>query len=195
MSIAISNTTGYILAGGKSSRMGEDKGLKIFNGKYLVQIVIEQMQMVFNQVVIVSNNLDYQQFGLEVIEDEVKNIGPAGGIYTALQHSKTDKNFIISCDMPFVTAEAITFVLKSSENAEITLPAMNGKLEPLFGVYSKKCLPKWKALIDNDCIKLQNMITNFNLKIMGVSAQVNFSEKIFRNLNTPNEFKNALNNV
>ena len=195
MSIPTSNTTGYILAGGKSSRMGEDKGLKIFNGKYLVQIVIEQMQIVFNQVVIVSNNSDYQQFGLEVIEDEVKNIGPAGGIYTALQHSKTDKNFIISCDMPFITAEAITFVLKSSEDVEITLPEMNGKLEPLFGVYSKKCLPKWKTLIDEDCIKLQNMVTNFNLKIMGVSAQVNFSEKIFRNLNTPNEFKNALNNV
>lgn len=195
MSITISNTTGYILAGGKSSRMGEDKGLKIFHGKYLVQIVIEQMQTAFNQVVIVSNNVGYQQFGLEVVEDKVKNIGPAGGIYTALQHSKTDKNFIVSCDMPFVSAEAITFVVKSSEDAEITLPEMNGKIEPLFGVYSKKCLPKWKALIDEDCIKLQKMVMNFDLKIMDVSAQVNFSEKIFQNLNTPNEFKNALKNV
>lgn len=195
MTRSISNTTGYILAGGKSSRMGEDKGLKIFNGKYLVQIVIEQMQAVFHQLVIVSNNSDYQQFGLEVIEDEIKNIGPAGGIYTALKHSKTDKNFIISCDMPFITAEAITFVLKNSENAEIALPVRNGQLEPLFGVYSKNCLPKWKTLIDEDCIKLQKMATHFDLKLIHFSDDFNFSEKLFENLNTPNEFKNALKNV
>ena len=192
---AISNKTGYILAGGKSSRMGEDKGLKIFNEKPLVQTVIDQMQLVFNQLVIVSNNSDYQQFGLEVIEDEVKNIGPAGGIYTALQHSKTDKNFIVSCDMPFITAEAIAFMLKNSNDLEIMLPERNGQLEPLFGVYSKKCLPKWKTLIDNDCIKLQNMVTNFDLKMIDVSEYNSFSEKLFQNLNTPNEFKNALKNV
>lgn len=192
MSITVSNITGYILSGGKSSRMGEDKGLKIFNGKPLVQTVIDQMQRAVDKVVIVSNNSDYQQFGLEVIEDEVKNIGPAGGIYTALQHSKTDKNFIVSCDMPFITAEAIAFVLKNCNDSEIILPERNGQLEPLFGVYSKKCLPKWKTLMDNDCIKLQKMVTNFDLKLVHISQDNSFSEKLFQNLNTPNEFTNAL---
>lgn len=64
----------------------------------------------------------------------------AGGIHTALQHSSTEKNFITSCDMPFISSEAITFLLNNSEGAEITLPKMNEQLEPLFGVYSKRCL-------------------------------------------------------
>ncbi|MEX2564732.1 MAG: molybdenum cofactor guanylyltransferase [Cyclobacteriaceae bacterium] len=153
MNKPVPHTTGYILAGGKSSRMGEDKGLKLFNGKALVKTVIVQMQLAVDKVVIVSNNKYYQQFGLEVIEDVVKNIGPAGGIYTALQHISTDKNFIVSCDMPFVIAESIAFMLKNSDDSEITMPEMNRKLEPLFGVYSKICLPGWKALIDDDCIK------------------------------------------
>lgn len=191
----ISHTTGYILAGGKSSRMGEDKGLKPFNGKPLVQTVIDQMQLAFEKVVLVSNNSDYKQFGLEVIEDVVKNIGPAGGILTALQHSTTDKNFVVSCDMPFIQCDAIEFIIKNCNDAEIFLPERNGNLEPLFGVYSKICLPKWEALIACDCIKLREMVEHFNLKTMDVSAQDYFSEKLFKNLNTQDEFKNALKNL
>ena len=112
------NTTGYILAGGKSSRMGEDKGLKLFNGIPLIQNVINQLLFAVDKVVIVSNNKDYEQFGLEVIEDALINKGPAGGIYTALQHSSTDLNFIVSCDMPYISSQAIHFMLEnSSKNA------------------------------------------------------------------------------
>lgn len=195
MNNPVPHTTGYILAGGKSSRMGEDKGLKLFDGKALVQTVIEQMKLAVDKVVIVSNDTDYNQFGLEVIEDVVKDIGPAGGIYTALQHSTSEKNFIVSCDMPFIKPEAIRFMLVNSKNAEITLPKINGKLEPLFGVYSTKCLFLWKQLIDKNCIKLQEISKHFNLKIIDVSEQVIFSEILFQNINTPEEFKNALKNL
>ncbi|PJB11766.1 MAG: hypothetical protein CO119_10220 [Flavobacteriales bacterium CG_4_9_14_3_um_filter_40_17] len=82
MNNSIPHTTGYILAVGKSTRMGEDKGLKAFNGKVLVASVIEELQKAVNKVVIVSSNPSYEQFGLEVVEDLVKNIGPAGDIYT-----------------------------------------------------------------------------------------------------------------
>src|ERR1035437_7677768 len=98
------NLNGYILAGGKSSRMGTDKGLLVFNKKTIIQHVIAQLKPVVKEVIIVSNNRDYEKFGVKVIADIIKNIGPAGGIHAALSHSNTNHNFIVSCDMPFITA-------------------------------------------------------------------------------------------
>ncbi|MCX6312923.1 MAG: NTP transferase domain-containing protein, partial [Bacteroidetes bacterium] len=75
----INTITGFILAGGKSSRMGTDKGLIIFNEETIIQQVIAQLKPVVNNLVIVSNNTTYEKFGLEVIGDIIKDIGPAGG--------------------------------------------------------------------------------------------------------------------
>ncbi|MBK7734947.1 MAG: NTP transferase domain-containing protein [Chitinophagaceae bacterium] len=76
--IKFPNIHAYLLAGGKSSRMGTDKGLLHFQNKYLVEWVINELQFVFEKITIVANNAVYQKFNLEVIEDEIKNIGPAG---------------------------------------------------------------------------------------------------------------------
>ncbi|MEX0998044.1 MAG: molybdenum cofactor guanylyltransferase [Flavobacteriaceae bacterium] len=195
MNKSIPHTTGYILAGGKSSRMGEDKGLKLFNGKALVQTVIDQMQLAVDKVVLVSNNSDYKQFGLEVIEDVVKNIGPAGGIYTALQHSVTDKNFIVSCDMPHISFQAIQFMLENCNADAICIPLYRNSLEPLFGVYPKGCLTSWKTSIEKGIYKLTDLAENHKLEKVVVDHNPLFSEKLFQNLNTPDEFKNALKNV
>ncbi len=70
---------GYILAGGKSSRMGQDKGLMLFNQKPLVQYVLQSLQTVVNKVIIVANNPAYEQFGAKSLNfrpiyDEAENI-------------------------------------------------------------------------------------------------------------------------
>lgn len=188
----ITNTTGYILAGGKSSRMGEDKGLKLLAGKPMIETVIDQLKLAVDKVVIVSNSPHYSKLKLEVTEDIIKHVGPAGGIYTALQHSTTGKNFIVSCDMPFVTAKSIAFMLRNGKDSEITLPKIRGKIEPLFGVYSKNCLSKWKVLMDEDYFKIQDMVRYFNLKIIDVDDNILFSEKLFINLNTCKDFNDAI---
>jgi molybdopterin-guanine dinucleotide biosynthesis protein A len=182
---------GYILAGGKSSRMGTDKGLLFIAGKPMIQYVIDQMQGVFEHVVIVSNNLAYEKFGLEVIPDLIKDIGPAGAIYTALQHSDAELNFIVSCDTPFVTQEAIQFILNRTNDSQIALIENQTKIEPLFGIYSKDCETKWLQLIKNNTIKLQDMVLQFNLKIIKVENNEIFGAPFFRNINTTNDYTNV----
>ncbi len=193
MKIHIPHTTGYILAGGKSSRMGEDKGLKPFNGKPLIQTVINQMQLAIEKVIIVSNNTDYKQFGLEVIEDVVKNIGPAGGIYSALLHSISDKNFIVSCDMPNISAQAIQFMLDNCNTDAVWIPQYKNKLEPLFGVYPKSCLLSWKKSLNKGTYKLTDLAENYKLEKIVVDSNPLFSKNIFQNINTNDDFNNALN--
>lgn len=187
----LKGVTGYILAGGKSSRMGTDKGLLLLEGKPMIQYVIEQMQLIFDKVVIVSNNPEYKKFGLDVIPDLIKDIGPAGGIYTALHHSGTKLNFVVSCDMPFVTAVAIEFVIRNSEESQVILLENKGRIEPLFGMYSKECEAIWLKLIEEGKIKLQEMVLNFKFKVIPIENNEIFGANFFKNINTKEDLKNA----
>lgn len=195
MDSKIKNTNGYILAGGKSSRMGTDKGLLLIEGKAMIEYVIEQMQSVFDNLVIVSNNPEYEKFGLKVIPDLIKDIGPAGGIYTALNHSDSQLNFIVSCDMPFVTKEAIEFIVANTNESKIVLLENHGKLEPLFGVYSKDCTEKWLQLIQQEKVKLQDMVLNFKLKTILIENNEIFAATFFKNINTKADYNNILNQI
>ena len=186
---------GYILAGGKSSRMGTDKGLLLIEGKPMIQYVIEQMQFVFDKLVIVSNNPDYEKFGLKVIPDLIKDIGPAGGIYTALQLSEAKLNFVVSCDMPYVTATAIEFIVENADDNQIVLLENQGKLEPLFGLYAKDCEAFWLQLIQQKKVKLQDMVSHFKLKIIPIENNEIFADSFFKNINTKEDFNNALNRI
>jgi molybdenum cofactor guanylyltransferase len=195
MDTKIKNTNAYILAGGKSSRMGTDKGLLLFEGKPMIQYVIEQMQPIFDKLVIVANNPEYAKFGLEVIPDLIKDIGPAGGIYTALHHSETKLNFMVSCDMPFVTAAAIEFIINNTNDSQIVLLENQGKMEPLFGIYSKECEEIWLKLIGQETIKLQEMVLHFKWKTILVENNEIFKDSFFKNINTKEDFNNALNRI
>jgi len=188
----ISHIDAYILAGGKSSRMGTDKGLILFRGKPLIERVIEQLYPLFKSIYIVSNNHDYDRFGLQVIEDTIKEIGPAGGIHASLGNTQSDKIFIVSCDMPFITTNAIQFIIRHSAGSQIALPVYHEQIQPLFGVYSKNCLPNWKRLIQQKIIKLQEMVTHFQLSKINIENETQFNEVLFMNINDENDLIKAL---
>lgn len=172
--------------------MGTDKGLMMFRGKAVIQHIIEQVQPAVSKLVIVTDNLAYEKFGVEVISDISKDIGPAGGIYSALTHSNTAKSFMISCDMPFITTAAIEFIVQYHSSEQILLPVHNGHLEPMFGLYSKSCLPQWHALIQQGFLKLQEMVTRFDLLKLDIDGNPLFTDTLFTNINTPEDFKKAL---
>ncbi len=183
---------GYILAGGKSSRMGRDKGLIVLEEKTIIQHVIEQLKPTVNKLVLVSNNPEYKKFGLEVIGDIIKNIGPAGGIHAALNHTDTEQNFIVSCDMPFITTLAVEFLIYQSSQTQITVPVYNQKIEPMFGVYSKECLLKWSWLIQQGVIRLQDILSHFSVLKLNVDGNSLFYDSVFININTQEDFNQVL---
>lgn len=185
------NINGYVLAGGKSSRMGTDKGLLKFNGKPIIQIIVEQLQPAVSNAIIVSKNEAYKKFGLEVIPDLINDKGPAGGIHAALSHTDSDKVFVVSCDMPNITTNAIQYIIEQSFHSQITLPLNDGKVEPLFGVYAKTCLPLWQQLIEQGKIKLQEMVTHFDLLKINVENHKFFNAELFLNINDKNDLLNA----
>ena len=180
--------TGIILAGGKSSRMGVDKGLVLLNGKPMIQYVIEALKEVVSNIIIISNNASYNKFGVPVYSDIMKDKGPVGGIYTGLYHSTTELNFCISCDVPMISSDFIFWLLNKSGNASVTLPMCKDKVHQMIGVYSKQVLSYFKESAEKEHLKLSQVNKDMACEIIDIEKEyANFDELIFSNINTKNE--------
>ena len=188
------HATGIILAGGKSSRMGEDKGLVLLNGKPMVQYIIEVLKEVVSDIIIISNNESYTKFGIPVYADIMKDKGPVGGIYTGLYNSTTELNFCISCDVPMISSDFILWLLKRSGNASITLPMYKDKVHQMIGVYSKQVLSNFKESTEKGHLKLSQVNSDMACEIIDIEKEyANFDELIFSNINTKNELRSITN--
>ncbi|HIP37728.1 MAG TPA: molybdenum cofactor guanylyltransferase [Crocinitomix sp.] len=183
--------TGVILAGGKSSRMGQDKGLLKFNGKSLIQYAIDTLKPITSQIIIIANNYSYNTFNYPVYNDIIKNKGPVGGIYTALTHSQTKTNIILSCDTPFVSTELLKLLLAKHQNYDVTLPKYNHKIHPIVGIYNTSNLSHFKQSLYNNHLKLIEVNQQINTQIVEIDTK-HFKQNIFYNINTPTQLKQAI---
>lgn len=185
MSGLIKGITGVVMAGGKSSRMGSDKGLVEFDGKPLVQYAIDSLKSVCDNVLISTRNPAYSQFGLPLIADEIPDCGPIGGIYSALKASTTDQILVLACDMPFVTSETLLKLLAQNNCFECIVPRVAGKLEPLCSIYLKSLLCVIERNIRNGNFALNQLIMESNYCL------IDFDEIVadFKNFNTLDDIK------
>jgi len=139
----IPSLTAIILAGGKSSRMGPDKNKSMLrlNGKYLIDIVISKLKCVVGDNIIIvgppERYLSYKQ----VVPDFFSQKGPLVGIYSGLKASSSQYNLVVGCDMPFLEVKLLQYMTENINSNDIVIPRYgDGYIEPLYAVYSKKCL-------------------------------------------------------
>ncbi len=201
MSPQIENITGVILAGGKSRRMGKDKALLKLGDKTLIQHVADILRTVFQRVVIISDHgCDYQFLNLPLYPDIYKNSGPLAGIHSALVHSKTESCFITSCDTPYITPELITHIIDSlqridsRESLDICIPSVNGKLHPLCGVYSQRCLSTIQDCLSQRTLRVEDAIKKMNTNVIDITDKFPASaHQLLININTVEEYERTLN--
>ncbi len=171
----------FILAGGKSSRMGEDKGLMSLFGKPMIQYVLEEVKKLDVAISIISNNSAYKKFNFPVYKDIIKDVGPLGGIHSALSRSEKPKIVILSCDTPYVTIELIEKLLNHSDEAKIIIPAFEEQLHPLIGIYHQEALSHIEAEINNSTFKIIEAIKKYDNLVIDAN---NFDKIVFKNLNS-----------
>ncbi len=136
-----SDITGIILAGGKSIRMGENKSLLKLKGKTVIEGVVDLMNSLFNRVIIITNTPDeYSFIDLPMYKDIFEYKGPLAGIHSGLTHSHTERNFIISCDIPLMKARMISYIADFQTDKPITVCRADGFVQQLAGIYSKSIL-------------------------------------------------------
>ncbi len=133
--------TAIILSGGKSSRMGTNKSFLKIGDKTVIERMRDLLQSMFNNVILITNEPDdYKFLGVPIYEDIFRHRGPLAGIHSGLKHSKTNINFIISCDLPLMTKEMINYLMEYKTNKLITVAKADGFIQQLAGKYSKDCL-------------------------------------------------------
>ena len=187
-----SDITGIILSGGKSSRLGEEKGLAAFNGKPLVSYAIEVLRPISGKLIISANNQieEYEKYGYDVVQDEFSGVGPMGGILACLKKSESRFNLILSCDTPFISTALYEYLLKSAEYYQVVVPKHDGFIEPLCSIFATNVLWELQNSMERGSYKMRDFFDKVNFKAIDISPELSFfNEDLFVNINTPKQLK------
>lgn len=167
--------------------MGTDKGLMPIRGSAMIEHVIRIVSPLFNEVIIMSNQSGYEKFGLPVWQDEVKELGPLGGITTALRQTTTELNFFISCDLPDMDAGIIRMILNAEDRGLVTLPTHHGHLEPLCALYRTEVLPIFEGQIRRGNLRMHDAVAQANAVSVTIPESFFAGRNPFGNFNTPED--------
>lgn len=171
------------MCGGKSSRMGKDKYALLYNDLPLYKPALNTLQQ-FCDKIIISCNVAFPEFAnFTVVEDEVKEIGPMGGIYSCLKKSSAKYNMILACDMPLVNGELMTQLLSIANDYDAIVPLVNGRPEPLYAIYNISIIPTLEAFIRAGRYSLKQMLSGLEVCYVHVDTDV----QELKNVNTPAE--------
>ena len=180
-----------IFAGGKSSRMGEDKALLPFAGfNTLTQYQYTKLSTIFKDVYISCKNSSKFDFEAEFIEDiENSNIfAPTLGFVTAFKKLTNEKFFAISVDTPFVSKKEILALMDADENSyDATIAKTDEGIQPLCGIYHTSLKASFEKMLHNNEHKLGLLLKNSHTKYVYFSQT-----QPFLNLNHPHQYQEAL---
>ncbi len=181
----------FILAGGKSTRMGTDKTFVSLNGRTLLERALELAQAISPKVTIVGAASKFKQFG-PVVEDAFPNCGPLGGIHAALRASTTELNLILAVDTPFVPPALLRDLITRAERtpgAVAIVPRTSQGWQPLCAVYRREFADSAEAALRAGNYKIDALFGGINVAAVEEDElmQQGFSPEVFRNLNTQEE--------
>jgi len=167
-----------ILAGGKSSRVGQNKAFLNFQGKTLIEIIISELLKAFEKIFIVAIDKEEYSFvkksNIEIVEDLFKeNSNVLEAIYTGLIFSSAEHNFITSCDRPYINIELIKYLYSFTKDYDIVSPIFEYKPVYLHSFYSKKCSEIIKKRIDKGEKNISKIFREFNVKYVQEEEIVN----------------------
>ncbi|GAA4275486.1 molybdenum cofactor guanylyltransferase [Aquimarina mytili] len=187
------NITGIILAGGKSSRMGSDKGLLFLDNKPFLQHIIDALTPLVQEIILVSNNPDHDVFKVKRVQDIIPESGPISGIHTGLTHSKTENNLVLSCDVPLITTPLLKkLLLHEKEDYDIIQFEAERKTIPLIALYKKQCLSKCFELLSSNEKRLRKLVLALNAKTIPVSQD---EYTLVKNINTIEDLNTITNAI
>jgi len=188
-----------IQAGGQSSRMGEDKALKTFLGRPLIQRVVERLTPMSDEVIVTTNRPDeYRFLDLPLFSDLKPGRGALGGLYTAIASASHPLVAVVACDMPFASPALFQAArrLIAEEEADVVIAKSEEGYEPLHALYRRAtCLPAIEAAIDADQWKVIAWFPQVSVRVLTPEEirQFDPSGLAFWNVNTPEEFAKAEN--
>ena len=179
-----------LLAGGKSSRMGQDKAMLSFRGEPLWRSQIELLRRVHPQQTLVSARIDpaWRPVDVEFVTDEEPSRGPLSGIAAALKHTTADHILVLAIDMPFMTEEYLRRICEQARPGQGAVPIIDDRAEPLAAIYPREAKYDFDRALSGNDFSLQTLIRDLIADGKLRSVEVLVSDvPLFRNLNSPED--------
>jgi molybdenum cofactor guanylyltransferase len=187
--------TGFVLIGGKSSRMGTDKALlRLPDGETLLEHAIAVLSSVASEVRLIGSNEKYANFASTrpIVEDIFPERGPLGGIHAALVSSETELNLILAVDTPGVTPALLEYLVARAEatDALVVVPEIEGRLQPLCAAYRKQFCRLAQESLEAGRNKVDRAFGAASTMVLRQEEleAAGFGANLFRNLNTAEEW-------
>jgi molybdopterin-guanine dinucleotide biosynthesis protein A len=185
---------GFLLAGGKSSRMGANKAFLDFDGEKLLDRALATLRGVCSQVTIVGDPETFANYA-PVVADVFAGCGPLAGIHSALTHTSAELNLMLAVDMPFVSQDVLRFLLglAGDTDAVVTVPRTSRGLQPLCAVYRRDFVSNAEQALRAGKYKIDAAFAAVPIRVVEEPelAEAGFSEANFFNVNTPEDRRAA----
>ena len=180
---------GYVLVGGRSSRMGLNKArLPLSSHLILVESVAAKVANIAGNVALIGDPAAYGDLPIECIPDLRSGSGPLAGIEAALTSGRCELNLIVACDMPGLKSEWLARLVTAAEASDrlcFAAEDLSGRVHPLCAVYRTACLPAVGQALDSGRLRLLELIDVLNAEMVKLDAVID-------NVNTPEEWNSWL---
>ncbi len=188
---------GFVLVGGRSARMGSDKGLLLLGGRPLAALLAQRVEQAAGSAALLGDPTAYRALGWPVLPDEAPGCGPLSGIHCALKHSPARWNLVVACDLPFLSVPFLRRLLElaanegeGSEGPQVIVPRSKRGYE-LAGLFRSDVAPVAEdAILRRDC-KLSHLYERVRCRevLAGEWAAFDPGGLLFENVNTPEDLE------
>lgn len=187
-----------ILAGGRSSRLGQDKTKLVLGGTGLLRLTIDRLRQLGGDIILVlapdqAIPLGSDSADVRVATDLHPNKGPLAGLYSGMMTSEDDICVAVGCDMPFLNVKLLGYMNGLASGFDIVIPRADGMVEPLHAVYSKSCLPVMDRMMSEGDMRVRNLLRRVNVRYVegGELDEFDPLHRSWFNINTPEDLREA----
>lgn len=182
-----------ILAGGKATRMGgRPKSFLEVDGRRIVDRQLEVLRPLFDELFIVANDAPrYAALGLPVVPDAIRDAGPLAGLVTAIEAAHAAAVVVVACDMPYLSAAALRRLIEAPADADVVVPRVAGRPEPLHARYARACAPAMRRRIAAGDLKIARVFEDVRVhwleepELRAIAPDLRF----LANCNTPDDLE------
>jgi molybdopterin-guanine dinucleotide biosynthesis protein A len=185
-----------ILAGGRSSRMGENKLLLPLGESTVIGTLLATLSGLFAECVVVTDHPDAYRdrpvrLAADIITGPQKN--SLTGIHAGLSVSSGTYSFVVAGDMPFLAPGLVRCLAERCDGYDVVIPRQGGHFQPLCAVYHKNCLPHIAALLAGQKYKIIDFFPAVRVRSVDVAELVPCDRELlsFFNVNTPEDYRLA----
>ena len=182
---------GFVVAGGRSTRMGRDKALLPWGGGTLLDHALARLRAVVDEVYILCGPTPrYEDRGVPLVLDAVDDAGPLAGLDAALGATGGRPAVFLGVDLPFVTPDVLRRLLEALTGWDAVVPVPGGRPEPLCAVYGPGCAAAVRTRLATGERRMTSFWPDVDVRELGAADLAGLGDpgQLFRNVNTPDDF-------